>query len=484
MATEICNVSLTEKNKHWVCCANNQTPDLANCEQVSNFTNYLAGIENLSCFNTSWYKRTTGGAISYYKNTNGYYYCTQGGDEPITGTGCNPIPLLNQTVVSSNVNLMNTTHGDFNTLLCKKVSQPSLPASPIKEPLVNFKASIFKVVKCVKTYYDYNFKKETEFTINIKDYNARNFIKNGNYLEVRDGTGLFSDDKYDGLVMSVPFNGINIESINMLTTILSKQLIKFQCKCPKANYVKMMLKIGRKMMRGYVSFLIKKIETNYNLSFQNESDKKSILIVIDYLNKESPFIKFLFNNWYVSQNEGTRYCNKLNVKMTFVYKMIVKLLKKNDVTMSDEIIDIFYELMWKTLICCKKISINKINALFYPLVNVNLFSKDYCVIFKKWFCFVNSNDNMHELVQMEIAFDRLSTSEQLKASSCPESPNFYLTLCEKYMSIVVIKDKMQLYIRNINDVMNTPSTFPISDEEKQIIIAAAMEKRLEDYTQQ
>ena len=486
IVTEVCDVSTIINNNNWVCCAGSETDRIGNnCEQVTNMTDYIADITDLPCFSTTWYKRTTGGAISYYKTTNGYYYCQGGGKAPTTGTGCPPIPLISTAKVESHINLFLTTNQTNRTLLCSTVKNPAYVAGPIFEPVIDYKVSMFKITGCNKKYYDYNFKKDTEFVINIKDYNARNFIKNGNYLEIRDGHGLFSDDSLKNLVMMVPFNGVYINTINMLTTLLSHQLIKAQCKCNNVDYVQMMLKFGRKIMKGYRSYLIKKLEKSYKLSFSDPTDRKSILIVIDYLNKEKPFIKYLFSNWYVSQNEGTLYCRKLAIKMVFVYKMFVKLLDDLSIEINDEIINVYMDLMWKTLICCKKISIRKINNSLKQFTNgKELFSKSYCAIFKKWFCFVDINDDIHELIQIEIAFDRMSMSDLLKATDCKGSSYYYLTLAEKHIHLQIIKDRMQIYIRQIIDAMNTPSSTELTDTQKNDIIVKALKKRLKDFTDQ
>jgi hypothetical protein len=479
MTTPTCTVSTITNNHSWICCEDSKTDDLAQCEQVSNVTNALATrITQLPCFSTTWYKRTTGGAISYYKNQDGYYYCEGGGTSATTGTGCPPIPLIETTKVTQNIKIVNTTNQTNNTLLCDKVTNPGYEIGPILEPLINFKVSIFKITGCNKKYYDFDFKKKTEFSIDAKEYNSRNFIKSGNYIETRDGTGYFSDDNYKGLVMSIPYNGIYIGTINMLTTLLSRQLIKAQCKCNDMDYNAMMLKIGSKIMQGYRNQLIKKLEKQYNLSFKNSVDRKSILIVIDYLNSENPFIKFIFANWYVSQNDGTLYCRKLAIKMVFVYKMVVKLLKEQNININDEIINIYMDLMWKTLICCKKISIKKINYAFKKFTTTDLFSKIYCLIFKKWFCFVDINNDIHELIQMEIAFDRMTTDELLNATDCPSSPNYYLTLNEPYINLIVIKDRMQLYIRLTIDIKNTPKSEDISEEQQKKIVKKSLKDRL------
>ncbi len=490
--TNVCNYSLEINGSNWICCLEVSTDGEKKadenlddgCVSVVNQTSYLAShVTDLPCFTEGWYMHTPNGAISYYKNNENYYYCQGGGTSPTTNTGCLPIAKIDTAVVASHISLLKTTNTLNGTILCSRLNNPAYKTGLILEPIIKFKTSIFKITGCEKKYYDYKFKQDTEFTIDLKDYSLNGFVKNGNYIETRDGHGYLSEKGYDNLVMLVPFNGIRVGSVNLLTTILSRQLIKAQCKCKNIDYVKTELKIGKKIMRGYYCFLVKKLEKMYNLNFNNKSDKKTIITVIDYLNTIQPFIKFMFANWYVESNEGTMFCRKLALKMVLVYNTLVKYLIENRVEMNDEMLTIYFDLMWKTLICCKKISIKKINALFYPFVKTNIFPPQYCIIFKKWFMFVEENMDINELSQIENAFDRLPVDTLLKANNCPTSPYYYLTLVEAVTPLELVRDKMHTYIRKITEENNTPTTYTISKEEKEKIIEKAMHKRLTHYTQ-
>jgi hypothetical protein len=489
-----CNPLTETGQQKWICCKTSTTQTTgkivtnANCQPVDNYTTKLSHVTDLPCFNTSWYLRvpdTPNGQIQYYQTSGGQYYTTKGGETWYTTGIGKPIPILNAEKVNEDITMVKTYTYQGNTLYCKPFQQNNQKKLlPIKQPLINFLTSIFKIKNGQKKYFNYRKNELNEFSVNLNDYNLRNFMKIGNYFEIKHGTGFIDDKENTDFVLMTPYCGTIPESINLLSTLLSYKLIEITNKtCSLKNYVRNLTLYANKIMMGYIRNLIKTICNDNNLSMDNPDEKKMVLFLIKYINQQQPFVLTLFQNWFLNQFENTNiYALQLSVKITFLLVYVQKRVKSFNLSVNEDILNMLYKVIWDNFIEKNKITVKQINSLFKKLVNGNnLFENEMCVIIKKWFGIIDNTTDFVDLMHIEIGTQTMSNVELYNASTCPKSPLYYKNLLELQFKVHSVKIKLHEYVISAaSQIIENDSQKLSKDQQLQIIENAliARAKRL------
>ena len=483
--TNIKQFYTSTKIQKYICCANSisttkdpvtQNP---NCQPISNYTSAISHITDLPCFTPAWYS-TSNGQIKYLKTEGGAYYTTKGGETYYTtGTG-NLIPILDPAKVSSGI-IFATTHTFNGQSIFNYFNKSNLNNTPFDQPITNFTTSMFKISNGQKSYYDYQLNEPIVMFINLHDYNLRNFIKIGNYFEIKGGTGYIDDLTNNDTRLMSPYCGVTPNTINLLTTLVSYRLIDITKKtCSLKNYIPNLFISCNMILANFYKQMIAQICKTYDMSWKNPEDKKMIVFLFTYINKQSPFLLSIFQNWYLNQfSEISVYCLQLSVKISFFISQLQQLLGNLSVQMNDDINNAFYGLVWKYMIGGKKLTIKKLNKIFSVFANgANVFPQHYCCIIKKWFGIIDNTTDMTDLSHIEVGTKTMSQEELYNASLCPKNILYYKRLLEIHFALNTVRLKLHDYVVTVGRNALEASGNTLSDAEKIAIIEHGLEQRI------
>ena len=487
-----CQSYTTTKAQKWLCCGNTatskttqQTPITItqnnNCQAVDSYTTKISHITELPCFTTAWYS-TVSGKVQYLKTEGGAYYTTKGGETYYTTGVGNLVPIIDGSKVQSDI-IMATTHMFSGvTRFCGKFQQSNqYSGNGADQPLTNFTASMFKISNGQKTYYDYQRDQAIPLLINFHDYNLRNFIKIGNYFELKGGTGYIDGITNNSTRLMTPYCGTIPHTINFLTTLVSHRLIEITKQTGSLNnYIKNLVQSSNLILLKFYKQMVAQICKTYNLNWKNPEDKKLILFTLTYINSQSPFLLSLFQNWYLNQfSDISIYCLQLSVKISFFLSQLQQLLGNLNVEMNDYINSAFYDTIWKYMIGRQKLTMKQLNKIFSVFTNgVNVFPNYYCSIIRKWFKIIDNTTVLVDLILIEIGTKTMTQEALYNASLCPKSILYYKRLLELQFSIDTIRLKTHDYITTIGTLALQESSNVLSDTEKLQIIKHGLEQRI------
>lgn len=473
----------TTAEQKWFCCGETGESGITqneHCTPVNNFTAKISNISNVTCFNTGWYS-TVDGQIQYYQTEGGAYYTTKGGETYYTtGTG-NLIPKLDPQKIANDIQLAVTYTYFTQTIYGKKSRSSHLNGGGSDQPLLDFKTGIFRIKNGSKTYYDYKKDDDVQFLINFHDYNIRNYIKNGNYFEVKGGTGFIDSITNESTRLMTPYCGVFPHTINILTTLVSAKLIEITLKtCSLKNYNKNLTLYSSLLLIPYIKKMICQICKTYKMNWNNPEDKKMILFMIKYTNSQNPYLLILFENWYLNEFEPINiYALQLSVKITFFLTELEQALAKLNVQMNDDIRDAFYKMIWDYMFGYKKLTIKKLNDIFRVFANGNdVFSQHFCCIVKKWFGIINNTTSMIDLTHIEVGTKTMTQEELYNASTCPEHLLYYKNLLQLHFDILTVKVRLHQYIVDIGTAALEANGNALPDNEKLAIIEHGLEERI------
>jgi hypothetical protein len=315
-------------------------------------------------------------------------------------------------------------------------------ASTASQPQIidKYKLKLLKITNKIPKLVKYEFKMTSDFTFNINDYNLRNFVDKTYFIFSNGTTNYLSGNVNNSLLVSPFISQLN--NINTLTTTVSYQLFKILEKHNDKNYMNTVKKYSNKVMKFYINNLIPYIKKNI-------SDNCCIKNVVKCLLETDVLGNYIYLNVYMNKNNSpVIYCHKQTIKILFVYKLILKQIAMS--TIVDTNFDIqkeFYLMIWKTIIKYNKINVKTINETFYKLINGNLFDETYNIIFKKWFCFIDTkNQSFTVLCQIELATDKMTYDELLNATN-----KTYKSIINIYTNETYINTLLKLYTNKLSE---------------------------------
>lgn len=481
----ICDQFTTTKAQKWICCGTGQTPSgipqNEDCFAVEGFTEYVSqATTKLPCFSTAWYS-TVSGQIQYYQTEGGAYYTTKGGETYYTtGTG-NLIPKLDPQKIANDITFAVTYTYRTGTLFCEQARSSHLNGGGSDEPLLNFKTGLFRIKNGKKTYYDYKKDDEVQFLIDLHEYNIRNYIRNGNYFEIKGGTGYIDNITNESTRLMTPYCGVFPHTINMLTTLVSAKLIeKTLATCSLKNYTKDLVAFANILLLPYIKQMIVSICKTYKMSWSNPEDKKMILFMLKYTNQQSPYMLVLFKNWFLNEFSAINvYSLQLSVKVTFFLTELEQALAKYNVQMNDEIRNAFYKMIWDYMLMKKKLTVKTLNSIFKVFANGNnIFSQHFCCIIKKWFGIIDSTTSMIDLTHIEIGTKTMSQEELYNASTCPLKPLYYKNLLQEHFDLQTVRVRLHQYVVDIGLAALEANGNSVPPDQKLLIIEHGLEERI------